>query len=302
MIDDIYTILDDESNDNQNLGHDCDSTFDLPLNHTLLKDGPGHKEPYSHCEQNTEEHIYFQDIETENLLQEFRKTGVFLFNLEAPRGAKKIRIHATFENENLGNSEASTIAYAAYSPNSEPCSDSSGPKYFIQVHSSTKDVRIGNYVVLHVKTNFPFASFDWMIVSKDIIWNNGRELGNNVHPEVKTFSVVVSPEMSPGFHVIVYTKVPIPKCNQIIADSSYVTLDQVSGMHPHEIEFKVTTSTIHKNLIVVFKYYFLALIIFMQLFILIFSNFRLANLKTNTCYFVRLLAVVILELHFWFQQ
>ena len=78
-----------------------------------------------------------------------------------------------------------------------------------------------------------------MIVSKDIIWNNGRELGNNVHPEIKTFSVVVSPEMSPGFHIIVYTKVPVPRCNQIIADSSYITLDQVSGMHPHEIEFKV---------------------------------------------------------------
>ena len=187
-----------------------------------------------------EEHIYFQDIETENLLQEFRATGIFAFRFNVPLNAEKIKIYASFENENLGHSETSTTAYAAYSPKSKPCSDSIGPKYFIQVHSSTKDVQIGNYVVFHVKTNFPFASFDWMIVSKDIIWNNGRELGNNVHPEVKTFSVVVSPEMSPGFHVIVYTKIPVPRCNQIIADSSYITLEQVSGNHPHEIEFKVT--------------------------------------------------------------
>ena len=208
-------------------------------NDTIFKDGSSQSDHFSYCEQNLADDIYFQDLETENLLQEFRKTGVFAFRFDAPRNAEKIKIHALFENENLGNSKASTVAYAAHSPSSKPCSDSSGPKYFIQVHSSTKDVQIGNYVVFHVKTNFPFASFDWMIVSKDIIWNNGRELGNNVHPEVKTFSVVVSPEMSPGFHIIVYTKVPVPRCNQIIADSSYITLDQVSGMHPHEIEFKV---------------------------------------------------------------
>ena len=131
------------------------------------------------------------------------------------------------------------MAYAAYSPKSKTCLSSSGSQYYIQVYCSTKEVRIGNYVVFHVKTNFPFSSFDWIIVSKDIIWNSGREIGNNVHPEVKTFSVVVSPEMSPGFHVMVYSRVPSPNCNEVIADSSYVTIDKVSGLHPHKIEFKV---------------------------------------------------------------
>jgi len=35
-------------------------------------------------------------------------------------------------------------------------------------------------------------------MSKDIIWNTGREFGENIHPELKTFSVVVSSEMTPG--------------------------------------------------------------------------------------------------------
>ena len=209
-----------------------------PDNLTLSKNSAKYRDWFEQCKTIFKEDEYFQEVERENLLRQFRSTGIFTFRFDVPQNTKKIKIHAKFSNDKLGSSKAFEFAYAAYSPKSKPCSDS-GQQYYIQVHSSTKDVRVGSYVVLHVKTNFPFASFDWLIVSKDIIWNNGRELGNNVHPEVKTFSVVVSPEMSPGFHVIVYTKIPIPKCNKIIADSSYITIDKVSGLHPHKIEFKV---------------------------------------------------------------
>ena len=45
--------------------------------------------------------------------------------------------------------------------------------------------------------------------SKNNIIQAGREYGDNIHPEVKTFSLVTSPDMAPGFHVLVYTSLPI---------------------------------------------------------------------------------------------
>ena len=47
---------------------------------------------------------------------------------------------------------------------------------------------------------------DWLIVSKDMILLSGRELGENVHPEVVTFSVAVSSEMAPAFHMVVHAQ------------------------------------------------------------------------------------------------
>ena len=43
-------------------------------------------------------------------------------------------------------------------------------------------------------------------MSKDIVLHSGREYGDDVHSEIKTFSLVTSPEMAPGFHVLVYAK------------------------------------------------------------------------------------------------
>ena len=57
-------------------------------------------------------------------------------------------------------------------------------------------------------------------MSKDIIWNTGREFGENIHPELKTFSVVVSSEMTPGFHIIVYAAVGTGNTKEIVAGSS----------------------------------------------------------------------------------
>ena len=204
-----------------------------------MKDEEVNSDEFTQCEQSMNEHEFFQEVEKENQLRQFRSEGVFAFSFDAPTRVNKIQIHASFYNKKLGSSKDTATAYATYSPESKPCSNSAGQGYFIQVHSSTKEVRIGSYVVVHVKTNFAFASFDWLIFSKDLILNNGREYGNNVHPEVTTFSVAVSPEMSPGFHIMVYTKIPVSKCNEIIADHAFIAINTISGIHKHNIEFKV---------------------------------------------------------------
>ena len=45
-------------------------------------------------------------------------------------------------------------------------------------------------------------------MSKDMVLLSGRELGQNVHPEVATFSVAVGREMAPAFHMVVHAQTP----------------------------------------------------------------------------------------------
>ena len=219
--------------------YNCSPDYSTKSNITTHEENSSDNDKIQFCENERNRATYFQELEKEKLVREYQSTGIYAFRFNIPKDTKQLQIFAHFSSQSLGSAKTSTTAYTAYSPKSKTCLSSSGSQYYVQVYCSTKEVRIGNYVVFHVKTNFPFSSFDWIIVSKDIIWNSGREIGNNVHPEVKTFSVVVSPEMSPGFHVMVYSRVPSPKCNEVIADSSYVTIDKVSGLHPHKIEFKV---------------------------------------------------------------
>ena len=75
-----------------------------------------------------------------------------------------------------------------------------------------------------MKYSFPFHYFDWIIMSKDIIWNTGREFGENIHPELKTFSVVVSSEMTPGFHIIVFAAVGTGNTKEIVAGLIFIVL------------------------------------------------------------------------------
>ncbi len=71
-------------------------------------------------------------------------------------------------------------------------------------------------------------------MSKDIIWNTGREFGENIHPELKTFSVVVSSEMTPGFHIIVFAAVGTGNTKEIVAGSilSLSLVGNLSGFTP----------------------------------------------------------------------
>ena len=103
------------------------------------------------------------------------------------------------------------------------------------MRSSNRRIAVGQYAVFHVKSNFPLPYFDWIIVSKNLILNSGREYGSDIHPIVNTFSVVVSSEMAPGFHMIVYT-VTRPD-DYLLSDSAYFP---VQAINRHRIEFKLT--------------------------------------------------------------
>ena len=81
-----------------------------------------------------------------------------------------------------------TVAWAAYAPKDQ----------FIFVHSNTKEINIGQYIVFHVRANFPIEHFDWIIVAKNLILNSGREYSPDIFSHTITFNLVVSSDMAPG--------------------------------------------------------------------------------------------------------
>ena len=176
-------------------------------------------------EKNTE--FIFQKIYAkEKSFEEFRKTGVHRFSFKVPPLTEELYLVATYKHfKQTQNTVASVTAYSAYGPRDR----------FISVRSSSRKIAVGEYVVFHVKSNFPLPYFDWIIVSKNLIVNSGREYGSDIHPIVNTFSVVVNSEMAPGFHIMVYTVTAID--DFLLSDSAYFP---VQAINRHKIQFRLT--------------------------------------------------------------
>ena len=76
-----------------------------------------------------------------------------------------------------------------------------------------------------MKTNFPLDYYDWMIISKNLIINSGREYGGETEKLTSTFSVVVSSEMAPGFHIMVYG---VTTDDYLVTDSAYFPVQAIN--------------------------------------------------------------------------
>lgn len=162
--------------------------------------------------------------------ESFRTSGIARYKADVPADSQFVRIMAYFKNPDNPLLKASTEAFKAHAEND----------HYIHVRSSTDNIAVGQYVIIHVKTNFPFDHFDWMIVSKDIIIHSGREYGDNIHSEVRTFSIVTSPEMAPGFHIFVFAHT---NTNHLVSDSAYYP---VESLHSHQVEFKTVQAKNHR--------------------------------------------------------
>ncbi len=157
----------------------------------------------------------------EKSYEEYRTTGVHRIQFDIPEKTEEIKLVAYYRDTDQGSAYTETTAYAAYAPLDR----------HIHVRSSNKKISVGEYVVFHVKSNFALTYFDWMIVSKNLILKSGREYASDIHAVVTTFSVVVSSEMAPGFHIIIYTATPD---DYLLSDSAYFP---VQAINRHRMEF-----------------------------------------------------------------
>ncbi|XP_054723175.1 CD109 antigen-like [Uloborus diversus] len=101
--------------------------------------------------------------------------------------------------------------YAAYSPKNR----------FIQVTTSTRTPKVGEYIIFHVRANFYVEFFSYVLVSKGIILLSGQE---SMSSSIRTFAASLSPEMSPTATLVVHAVVK----DEVVVDSLTFPVDGIS--------------------------------------------------------------------------
>jgi hypothetical protein len=103
-------------------------------------------------------------------------------------------------------------AYATHSPSER----------LIHISTSTKQPKVGEYIIFHVRANYYFELFSYVIISKGIILVTGRE---EMTSSIKTFAVSLSPEMAPSSTILIYD---IARGGEVITDSLTFPVDGIS--------------------------------------------------------------------------
>ncbi|GFT53743.1 CD109 antigen [Nephila pilipes] len=155
--------------------------------------------------------------ELEQQILPFNTDGVVEVVIETPKNAEKIIIRAYYEdlNELETRSRAELTVLPMYSRKDR----------YLQISTSTKRAQAGEYAVFHVWTNFYLKSFDYLVVAKGIIVQSGTERVYGMLHSITTFSVPVSPEMAPVFHMVVYH---ITTDGEVLTDSVILPVDAIN--------------------------------------------------------------------------
>ena len=94
------------------------------------------------------------------------------------------------------------------------------------METSSKDASVGEFVVFHIRSNFNMEEFHYLVMAKEMILYEGKEVMDKTsRASVKTLSVPVSAEMAPAFKIVVYT---ITQNNEIISDALTMPVDGIS--------------------------------------------------------------------------
>lgn len=145
------------------------------------------------------------DLRNDLNLGEDRTSKDFLSNVQ------QMKILASF---NDGRSAASSelLFLSHHSPQNR----------HIKVTTSTQHAKVGEYVVLHVQTNFFMESFNYILMSKGIVLLTGQE---NMQEGIRTMALTLSAEMAPVATVVVWH---IAQHGLIVADSLTFPVNGIS--------------------------------------------------------------------------
>lgn len=92
----------------------------------------------------------------------------------------------------------------------------------IKVSTSTAHAKVGEYVILHVQTNFFTESFNYMLMSKGVVLLTGQEA---MKEGIRTMAITLSAEMAPVSTIVVWH---IAQHGLIVADSLTFPVNGIS--------------------------------------------------------------------------
>ncbi|XP_012257005.2 CD109 antigen isoform X2 [Athalia rosae] len=92
----------------------------------------------------------------------------------------------------------------------------------IKVSTSTENAKVGEYIILHVQTNYYIDYFNYIIMSKGTILLNDQE---SMQDNIRTLAIPLSPDMAPVATAVVYH---VGRYGEVIADSLTFPVNGIS--------------------------------------------------------------------------
>ncbi|CAG0894125.1 unnamed protein product [Cyprideis torosa] len=92
----------------------------------------------------------------------------------------------------------------------------------IQLRTSSVRPKVGEYLILHVRTNYYLDSFNYLIISKGVVLSQGKEYMKNM---IHSFAFSLGPEMAPELTVLLYH---ISALGDLVVASLAVPIDGLS--------------------------------------------------------------------------
>uniref|UniRef100_A0A6B2E7M4 Putative alpha-macroglobulin n=1 Tax=Phlebotomus kandelakii TaxID=1109342 RepID=A0A6B2E7M4_9DIPT len=92
----------------------------------------------------------------------------------------------------------------------------------IKVTTSTTDAKVGEYIVLHIQSNFHMDHFHYIVMSKGIVLLTGQE---NMQEGIRTMAITLSAEMAPVSTVVAWH---VGRRGLIVADSLTFPVNGIS--------------------------------------------------------------------------
>ncbi|XP_076052838.1 CD109 antigen-like [Oratosquilla oratoria] len=147
-----------------------------------------------------------------------------------------VKLEAELKESMGSRAFASSVVVAHYSPKGR----------HLQVTTSTRNPKVGEYIILHVRSNFYVDKFRYVILSKGMVLEAGQQ---SIEASLKTFPVPLTANMAGVATVVVYS---LDRSGDIVADALtfpvdgltrkglQVTLRQVLAPEPN---FKYSSTT-----------------------------------------------------------
>lgn len=115
----------------------------------------------------------------------------------------KVRLTAIFNDRGGQRATADLLLATHHSPQNHQ----------IKIQTSTHDAKVGEYIILHVQTNYFAESFNYVLMSKGIILLSGQE---EMTEGIRTMAITLSAEMAPVSTFVVWH---IGQHGNIVSDS-----------------------------------------------------------------------------------
>nr|XP_045614119.1 alpha-1-macroglobulin-like [Procambarus clarkii] len=135
-----------------------------------------------------------------------------LADVEVAMEIESLRLDAELKDAVGSRSYASLITVAHHSPKGR----------HLQVTTSTRSPKVGEYVILHVRSNFYLEKFRYVLLSKGMVIEAGQQ---RMEASLKTFPLPLSAEVAGVATVVVFT---VGRDEELVADALTFPVDALT--------------------------------------------------------------------------